>query len=374
MDFELNESQVMLKDSITRYLEKTYSFERRRELVHQGGGFSEENWTTFAELGWIGASLPEDVGGLGGSAVETAVIFEAFGQALVVEPLLGLGILPSRILLAAGGAAHELVPDIAEGKARIALAHGEVRARGLLSYVGARAEAAGDGFAINGVKSLVLGGPFADRLIVSARTRGADADSDGIGLFLVPADAPGVSITNLRLADGSRAAEITFDDVKVSSSGVLCPAGDGYAILDHAYAHAHIAIFAEAVGVMDRALWITRDYVKTRNQFGQAIGSFQSVQHRLADMLIKLELARSALFRAIAHIEAPAEERRRALSLAKVQMGKSAHFVGGQAIQLHGGIGITEEYIVGHLFKRLVFLDNLYGSSARQLELLVREG
>lgn len=369
MNFELDEMQTMLKDSIARFLEKEYDFDGRRKLVHEQGGFSEANWNIFAEMGWLGASLPEELGGLGGSAIEAAILMEEFGHAMVVEPFLAIGILAAQTLIGAGGdTAHALVRSIAAGERRIVLAHGEAAARGRIAHVGTAATATNDGYLLNGAKTLVIGAPFADSFIVSARTSGANADQDGISLFLVPIDTPGLNVHAFRLANGMRAAELTFSNVTVSSAAMIGAIGGGFAALDRGLAHATLAACSEALGAMDRALWLTRDYVQTRKQFGQTIGSFQSIQHRMADMLIEVELSRSVIFRALAHIDAEPKIRAHAVSIAKVQIGKSAKFVGGQAIQLHGGIGVTEEYIIGHYFKHLTFLDNLFGTVELHLQ------
>lgn len=369
MNFELDEMQVMLKDSVARFIEKEYDFEQRRKLVHDGGGFSNDHWATFAELGWLGAFLAEEEGGYGGGAVEAAIIMEEFGRALVVEPFLSLAILVTQTLVGSGDPRSlDLVQALVAGESHIALAHSEPQARGRIEHVVTRAEAIGDGWRLSGRKSLVIGAPFADRLLVSARTSGNDSDREGISLFLMPADLPGVERIDVRLADGSRASEILFDKVNLTADAVLGVIGEGYAALDRGHAHAIIGLCAEAVGAMDGALWMTRDYLQTREQFGKPLGSFQSLQHRMAEMLIELELSRSILYRALAHIDASPEDRAHAMAVAKVQVSKSLKFVGGQAIQLHGGIGVTEEYKVGHYFKRLTFLDNLFGQSQLHLD------
>ncbi len=362
MDFALDEMQTMIKDSVARWAEKEYDFETRRKLA-ESSGFSEGHWQTFVEMGWLAASLDEEHGGLGGSAEEAAILMEEFGKVLLLEPFLAVGVLAIQTLLGVGSdRASELITSIVGGEARIVLAHEEPKAAGHVAHVETSADAGGR---IGGTKTLVLGGPFASHLIVSARTGGDKRDEAGIALYLIEAGAPGVSRHDYRLADGTRASEIRFD----GATGELLSA-DGFAAIDRGYAHAIVMLSAEAVGVMDRALWTTRDYLKTRKQFGKYLADFQVLQHRMADMLTELELARSAVFRALGRLDAPQAERQRAVSACKVQIGKATRFVGAQAIQLHGGIGVTEEYMIGHYFKRLTFIDSAFGSGARHTKIL----
>jgi alkylation response protein AidB-like acyl-CoA dehydrogenase len=372
MDFSLAETQTMLRDGLRRYLDKEYDFQTRRKIVHESGGFLEGHWRFFAEMGLFGASLSEEEGGFGGSLVEAALIAEEMGRALVVEPYLAIAVLAARTLIEAGGeGALERVGQIVAGDGRIVLAHGEDAARGRIAYVDTRARRAGRGWRIDGLKTLVLGAPFAQELIVSARTSGDVSDPEGITLFLVDPESLGVRRDDFRLADGSRASQISFEQVQVANETMIGREGEAFAALSTAHAHAITVLCAEAIGAMDRALWLTRDYLKTREQFGQPIGNFQALQHRMADMLIELELSRSVLFRALANIGSAAPQRNHAVSVAKVQIGKSARFVGSQAIQLHGGIGVTEEYAVGHYFKRLSLIQNLFGTAQAHLSNIV---
>jgi alkylation response protein AidB-like acyl-CoA dehydrogenase len=364
MDFALDEMQTMIKDSVARWAEKEYDFEKRRKLAAESG-FSEDHWRLFAEMGWLGAGLSEEDGGLGGGAEEAAILAEEFGKVLLLEPYLAVAVLATQCLLGTGNdAARALVPEIAAGETRVVLAHEEVRAMGVLSHVATTASTDG---AINGVKTLVIGAPFAAKLIVSARTGGDTRDTNGIALYLVDVDAPGVEKRDYRLSDGQRASEITFKGAKGELIAV-----DGFPALDRAYAHAIVILAAEAVGAMERAMWITRDYLKTRKQFGRTLNEFQALQHRMADILIELELARSALYKALGQLDADPAERRLVLAALKVQLGKSTRFVGAQAIQLHGGIGVTEEYSIGHYFKRLILVDSQFGTSAQHQKLLAK--
>ena len=364
MDFALDEMQTMIRDSVSRWTEKEYDFERRRKLAAESG-FSEDHWRTFAEMGWLGAGLSEEDGGLGGGAEEAAILAEEFGKVLLLEPYMPVAVLAAQCLLGTGHAGgRELVQAIAGGETRAVLAHEEPRAMGVLSHVATRANADGG---IEGLKTLVLGAPFASKLIVSARTGGDTRDEAGIALYLIGSDAPGVARRDYRLADGTRASEISFTGAK----GELLTA-DGFAALDRGYAHALVSLAAEAVGVMERAMWITRDYLKTRKQFGKTLNEFQALQHRMAEMLTELELSRSALYRALGQLDADPAERRLVLAALKIQLGKSTRFVGAQAIQLHGGIGVTEEYSIGHYFKRLIFIDSAFGSSAQHQKILAK--
>lgn len=371
MNFELNEMQTLLKNSVAHWTAKNYGFEARSRLVNEEGGFSEAHWSAFVEFGWLGASLAEEDGGYGGGPIEAAIIMEEFGKALVTEPFLAVGVLTAQTLIGMGGKASiALVQAIQAGETRAVLAHTEAAARGDVGCVNSTARRTGTGWSLNGTKAMVWGGPFADQFIVSARSFGATRDRQGISLFLVPADAPGLNRRNARLSDGSRAAALSFTDVSIPQDALLGTDGGAFDALARGQAHGIVALCAEAVGAMDRVLWMTRDYLLMRKQFKQPIGNFQALQHCMADMLIELELSRSALYRALSRLGSPVEERDHAVSLAKVQIGKAAKFVGGQAIQLHGAIGVTEECAVGHYFRRLTLIDNSFGSVQNHLQLI----
>jgi alkylation response protein AidB-like acyl-CoA dehydrogenase len=363
MEFTLSEEQQLLKDSIARFVEREYSFDKRQKRVVEQSSFSETIWRTFADMGWLMLGLPEDKGGLGGSPVETAIVMEEFGKALVLEPFLHVAIMAARILIDAGDVSG-MIEAIGTGDVRPILAHSEADAYGALNWVQTRAEKTTGGWKISGQKSLVHAAAFATHFIVSARTSGNIGDAEGISLFIVAPDAHGLTSKSARLADNSRAAEITFDKCSASLIGV---AGVGLPIIETANAHATVAICSEAVGAMDKALWTTRDYLQTRQQFGVAIGTFQSLQHRMADMLIELEMARSQVYRGLAYLNAERDERDRAISSMKVQIGRSIKFTGYQSVQLHGGIGMTEDYLIGHYFKRLHMIDNGLGTVGTHL-------
>ena len=364
MEFGLSEEQQLLKDSIARFVEREYSFDQRQRLVTEGGGFSTANWRIFSDMGWLMLGIPESKGGLGGSVVDTAIVMEEFGKALVVEPFLHAAILAARVLIEARDESG-LVEAIGSGEAMPVLAHGEADAFGMLNWVETRAEKSGAVWKITGGKSLVNAAPFASHFIVSARKSGNAGDIEGISLFLIAPDATGLSRHDGRLADGSRAADISFDNCEGQLIG---PEGAALPILKTAYAHATIALAAEAVGVMDKSLWTTRDYLQTREQFGAPIGSFQALQHRMADMLIELEMARAQVYRALAHLDADPHTRDMAVSSMKVQIGRSAKYIGAQSIQLHGGMGMTEEYSIGHYFRRLCMIESAFGNTGVHLD------
>ncbi|MDB6062893.1 MAG: uncharacterized protein JWM78_2996 [Verrucomicrobiaceae bacterium] len=358
MNFNLTEEQHMLSDSVRRFLENECGLATGRDNK------SSDQWAKIAELGWLAIPLPESVGGLGGGAVETTLIMEEFGRVLAVEPFCAIGVVAAQLILAADSRQAEvLLPQLIAGNFRPIVAHHEHEARGVIEHVSLQANAHGDKWLLSGRKSLVVGANAANRFIVSARTDGDLRDRAGITLFSIACNAPGLQQNNIRLIDNRWAAELIFDNVEVSAMNVLGEVGEGYRAIDHAYAHGLLAQCAEAVGVMEQALWITRDYIKTRKQFGVALNTFQALQHRMAEMLIELELARSVVYRSLAFIDAPTDERNAALSLAKIKIGQAVRFVCGQAIQLHGGIGVTEEYSIGHYFKRAMTIENELGSS-----------
>jgi alkylation response protein AidB-like acyl-CoA dehydrogenase len=366
MDFALTEEQTMLRDSLRRYVDREYAFESRRALLGSAGGFSRAHWNTYAEMGWLGVGITEAAGGFGGDLSDTAIVLEEFGRGLVVEPYVACHVLPSRLLMSSGDArAAALTEAMISGETLYAVAHNEVAARGRVLWVETQATAVADGYSLSGSKLQVLAAPAADRFLVSARSSGASDSAHGISLFLVPRDTPGLALREYRLVDGSLAADLSFDRVQLPADALLGDYEAAADAIDRAYSAAIVACCAEMVGAMEQALWITRDYLRTRKQFGVAIGSFQALQHRMADMYMALEQARSMLFRGLAHAEvADAEVRREAVSAAKAQVGRSAQYVAAQAVQLHGGIGLTNEYSIGHYFKRLLVLEAAYGSSA----------
>jgi pimeloyl-CoA dehydrogenase small subunit len=378
MDFDLSDEQRLLKDSVNGLIEKQYGFEQRKEYGREPLGYSEARWKQFAELGLLALPFAEAQGGVGGTPVETMIVMEAFGRGLVLEPYLATVVLGGGLLRFAGSAAQldEMVPDIAAGSLRLAFAHTERQSRYDLADVAVDAKpSAGGGFVLSGHKGVVLHGEGADRLVVSARSAGGPREREGISLFLVDPTAEGVAVRGYPTVDGLRAAEITLRDVKLGPDALLGPRDHALPLIERAVGLAIAALTAEAVGAMSVMHELTVEYLKTRKQFGVAIGAFQALQHRAVDMLVALEQARSMAMLATMMAEAPDDaERRRTIAAAKVQCGRSGRYVGQQAIQLHGGIGMTEEYKVGHYFKRVTMIDTLFGDADHHLAAVADAG
>ena len=377
MDFDLSEEQRLLKESLERLTSDRYAFEQRKNYAQNADGWSRELWAQYAELGLLGLPFAEQHGGSAGGPVETMIVMEAFGRALTLEPYLATVVMGGGFLRHGGNAEQcsNLVPKIADGSLTIAFAHTERQSRYDLHDVETRAARDGSGWVIDGEKGVVLHGDTADRLIVTARIGGGRRDRDGIGVFLVDCKAAGVSRRGYPTQDGLRAAELSLANVKVGPEGVLGEPGSALALIERVADEAIAAMCAEAVGAMATMHELTVDYLKTRRQFGREIGSFQILQHRAVDMLIALEQARSmAMFATMMSTEEDVSERRNAVSAAKVQIGRSGKFIGQQAIQLHGGIGMTMEYKAGHYFKRVTMIDTMFGDADHQLRQLARGG
>ncbi|NMF88574.1 acyl-CoA dehydrogenase family protein [Aromatoleum petrolei] len=371
MDFNYSEEQQMLTDTIGRFVEKTYDFESRRKLAKTELGFSREHWSTLAEMGLMALVVPEEFGGMGGSPVETLIVMEAFGRGLVLEPYVGTAVVAANLITEAGNVAQKeaMLGAIADGSRRFALAALEPQGRFDLWDVATRATSDGAGYVLDGRKAVVLGGDSADTLIISARTSGRTTDRVGISLFLVDAKAPGLTIEGFPNLDGQRSAEVTLSNVRVGSEALLGARDAGYPSLEWAVDHGIAALCAEAVGVMSKLLDTTAEYLRTRKQFGKPIGSFQALQHAAADMLTALEQCRSAAVMAAAKVDsADAAERRAAISAAKTIVGQAGRAIGKHAVQLHGGMGMTDELAVGHYFKRLLCIDMTWGDSDHHIE------
>ena len=377
MDFALSEEQMLLRNSVERLFADQYAFEARKRYAQEPGGFSRALWRQYAELGLLGLPFSEEHGGSAGGPVETMIVMDAIGRALALEPYLATVVLAGGLLQLGGSDAlrGELIPQIAGGDLILAFAHGERQARYDLADVATTARRDGSGYVLDGAKSLVLHGDSAQRFVVSARVGGGQREQDGIALFLVDAAAPGVSTRGYDTVDGQRAAEVTLAGVRVGADAVIGEAGAAFPLIERIADAAMAALTAEAVGAMAAMHEITVDYIKTRKQFGVTIGSFQALQHRAADMLVALEQARSmALLATVMVGEDDRRERRAAIAAAKVQIGRSGRFVGQQAIQLHGGIGMTMEAKVGHYFKRLTTIDTMFGDADYHLGLLAASG
>ncbi|MGE3148422.1 MAG: acyl-CoA dehydrogenase family protein [Pseudorhodoplanes sp.] len=370
MDFELTEEQSLLREMTARLIAEDDAAERA-VAADRPDGFSRKRWRRFSELGLLGLPFDEDQGGVGGTALETMLVMEQFGRGLVIEPYLASVVLSGNALRL--GDKPELLPGIAAGECLVAFAHQEEQARYDLAHVETGARPNEGGYVLDGTKTLVLHGDSADWLVVSARLSGERTDKAGIGLFLVKADARGVTRHGYRTIDGRRAAEIALSDVSVAADACIGTPGDAFALIERVIAIAIAAVAAEAVGCMNALMDLTVEYLKTRKQFGAPIGSFQALQHRAADMLIATEQARSmAMFAAMMADDPDPVARRKAIAAAKVQIGKSGKLVGKEAIQLHGGIGMTDEYKAGHYFKRLTVIDALFGDADHHLGVLAR--
>ncbi|WP_316206955.1 MULTISPECIES: pimeloyl-CoA dehydrogenase small subunit [unclassified Bradyrhizobium] len=366
MDFDLTEEQRLLKDSIDGLLADAYDFDKRKLYMKEKGGWSRAMWSKLAEQGLLGLPFSEDDGGFGAGGVETMIVMEAMGRALVLEPYLATVVLAGGFLRHGGSAAQKSahLPGIIDGSRTFAFAQLEKQSRYDLFDVATSAKKKGDGWVIDGEKFVVLNGENADTLIVTARTSGGQRDKSGIGVFIVPADAKGVTRKGYPTQDGLHAADITFTGVEVGADAAIGDPVNALPLIERVVDEARIALCAEAVGLMDESLKTTVEYIKTRKQFGVAIGSFQSLQHRASDMFVALEQARSmSMFATMAAEFDDAKERATSIAAAKVQIGKSAKFVGQQAIQLHGGIGMTMEAKIGHYFKRLTMIESTFGDT-----------
>ena len=377
MDFDLSEEQRLLKESLDRLLGDRYAFEQRKTYGQNPEGWSRELWAQYAELGLLGLPFAERYGGSAGGPVETMIAMEAFGRALALEPYLATIVLGGGFLRHGGSAEQcaELIPKIASGSLTAAFAHTERGSRYDLHDIETRAVRDGAAWRIDGEKGVVLHGDTADRLIVTARVGGARRDREGIAAFMVDANAAGVSRRGYPTQDGLRAAEIALSQVRVGPEAVFGEPGAALPLVERVVDEAIAALCAEAVGAMAVMHELTVDYLKTRRQFGREIGSFQILQHRAVDMLIALEQARSmAMFATMMAAEDNAAERRNAISAAKVQIGRSGKFIGQQSVQLHGGIGMTMEYKVGHYFKRATMIEMMFGDADYHLRELARRG
>ncbi|HEV7878396.1 pimeloyl-CoA dehydrogenase small subunit [Bradyrhizobium sp.] len=377
MDFDLSEEQRLLKESVDGLLNSSYDFDSRKKYAAEKGGWSRSMWNKLAEQGLLGLPFSEDDGGFGAGAVETMIVMEALGKALLLEPYLPTVVLGGGFLRRGGSAEQKAghIPDIIEGSKTFAFAQLEKNSRYDLNDVSTSAKRKGDGWVIDGEKFVVLNGEAADTLVVTARTGGGQRDSSGIGVFLVPGNANGVSKKGYPTQDGLHAADITFTGVEVGADATIGDPEDSLPLIEQVVDDARIAICAEAVGAMDESLKSTVEYLKTRTQFGVPIGSFQVLQHRAADMFVAVEQARSmSMFATMAADFEDAKERANAVAAAKVQIGKSAKFVGQQAIQLHGGIGMTMEAKIGHYFKRLTMIENTFGDTDYHLRRVSEQG
>ena len=365
MDFSFSDEQALLQESVSRFITNDYGFDARQKNSRSELGYGAENWKTFAELGWLGVPFAESAGGFGGGAVELMLMMEEFGKGLVVEPYVSTVVACGTALNVAGSEQQqaEHIPSIVDGSKLWALAFAEPQSRFNLADLTTSAKKDSGKYLLNGYKAVVVGGPNADFFIVSVRTSGEQRDREGVSLFIIPSDAPGVSTRDYPTVDGQRASELTLDNVELDESSLLGQEDHGLSVLEQATDLATLAVGSEAVGCMEVLYKDTVEYCKNREQFGQPIGKFQVLQHRMVDMFMEHEQSKSLMFMAAMRWdEGYGPEAQKAVSAFKVQVGKSGKFVGQGAVQLHGGMGMTDELNIGHYFKRLTIIDTMFGN------------
>jgi len=364
MDFDFSDDQEMLRDSVRKWVDKAYGFEQRRATV-KAGGFSADAWTGLADLGLTGLQVPEALGGMAFGPVDAMVVMEELGRGIVLEPYAAVCLVATHLLKAGNAPSAELwLQGIASGKERVVLAHQERHARYKLAHVETTAKNVNGTWQLNGKKIVVPAGAHAGAFVVPARVSGSVDSPEGIALLLLSKGEKGAKVTGYGTQDGASAADLTLTDADAIE---LLPAGPAFAALEEAVDIGIAALCAEAVGVMDKLVAVTIEYMNTRKQFGVTIATFQALRHRIADVKMQLELARSMSYFASLKLGEPAPARRRAIAQAKLQLGQSMRFVGQQCIQLHGGIGVTDEYIASHYFKRLTVMEMSYGDTLHQV-------
>ena len=364
MNFDFTEEQVMLRDSVARYVQDDYDWEARVAIAGSDDGIDRARWQTFAELGWLSIPFAEEHGGFGGSAVDMMVVMEELGKGLVLEPYFATVMLYGGLLQK--GASAELqtqcIPPIIDGSSLGAFAYLERQSRYELADVLTTAAAESDGYILNGEKVVVFNGANADQLIVSARTSGEQSDESGISLFLVAADAAGIERTSYSMMDGQRVANIVLRDVRVPAGNLVGELDGGYALMEAVVMEANLALAAEALGIMHQLNAKTVEYTRTREQFGVAIGSFQALQHRMVDTFMSYEQTKSLLYRAVCALTDEQEDEVQAIHALKVMVDKAGKHIFGEAIQIHGGMGITDELDIGHYAKRLMMINTTFGN------------
>jgi len=364
MNFDFSEEQVMLRDSVARFVQDQYDWDTRRAIVEGDEAFSRENWQSFAELGWLSIPFSEDNGGFGGNAIDTMLVMEEMGKGLVAEPFMPTVLLFGGLIQHAGSAAQReaWLPRVIGGEVQGAFAYLERQSRFELADVTTTAAADGDGFVINGEKTVVFNGATADALVVSARTSGAQTDTAGISLFIVDAGADGVEKTSYRLMDGQLVANIRFNNVRVGADALLGERDKAFAAIEAVTNDATLALCSEALGIMGWLNATTVEYTRTREQFGVAISTFQALQHRMVETFMAYEQTKSLLYRAVSSAADRSDEARRNLHALKVIVARHGKLVGDEAIQIHGGMGITDELAVGHYVKRLMMINTIFGN------------
>ena len=370
MNFELSEEQKMIQQSVERFVQENYDLTNRVKISSEDPGYSKEYWGSMADLGWLGLAFDEEDGGFGGNQIDTLVLMEQFGKGLVLEPFLANIVLGGGIIKRAASPAikESIIPSLMEGKLQITLAYAEEQSRFDIEDVATAAREEDGGFVINGKKSMVLNAESADKIIVVTRTSGSQVDENGISLFIVDASSEGVEKQNFPTVDGLRASEITFEDVKVTSEALVGEKDKGFTILQAVVNDAILALSAEAVGAMEVLYKDTVEYTQQREQFDHALSDFQVLQHRMVDMFMEYEQCKSLLFRATLETVEDPHLAQRTIHALKHLIGKSGIFVGESAVQLHGGMGVTEELRIGHFFKRLLVIDSQFGNADFHLD------
>ena len=370
MNFELSEEQKMIQQSVERFVQENYDLPTRVKLSGDGVGFSKEYWNSMAELGWLGLPFSEDDGGFGGNQIDVIVIMEQFGRGLVLEPYLSSVVMAGGAIKRGGSdkLKQEFLSSLIEGSKQLSFGYAELQSRFDLDDVATTAKKEGDTYVINGQKSMVLNAESADAIVVSVRTDGAQVDKNGISLFLVDADSKGVEMENFPTVDGLRASEISFENVEVDSSRLIGPINEGFGILQEATNDAILALCAEAVGAMEVLYKDTVEYTQQREQFDHPLSDFQVLQHRMVDMFMEYEQSKSMLLRATLETVQDPIAAQKTIHGLKYLVGKSGIFVGENAVQLHGGMGVTEELRIGHFFKRLLVIDSQFGNADFHLD------
>ena len=370
MDFTFNEEQTLIQRQVEQFIQRDYDWESRQSLILTDSGYSLDNWNTFAELGWLGISISDDSGGFGGSSVDTMILMEEFGKGLVLEPFLETVVMCAELIDKAGTLEQkkDVLTDVVEGKIQLALAYAEPQSRFNLADVMTEAKLESDNFILNGFKSVVMNGPNANKFIISARTSGDQRDESGISLFLVDAEVSGLSSRDYQTVDNRRASELTLESVVIPRSCLIGELDEGFMVLDAAIERSILAISAEAVGAMEVLYKTTVEYTKTREQFGTPIGKFQVLQHRMVDMFMEYEQCKSLLYMATMKHDEDSADAKKAISGLKYQVGNASKFIGQQSVQLHGGMGVTDELNVGHYFKRLTTIGTIFGNSDYHLK------
>ena len=369
MNFDLTDERQMLQDGLRRYLADAYNAGARKSIDEAEVGFSEDIWNSLADMGVIGALFSEEEGGFSGEGFDIALVFEEMGRVGAQDPLIDTAVLGGGLISILGnGGQKDLVEAIITGSQHLAFAHGEPTSRFDLSNVSTTAKQSDEMYVLNGRKAVVVNAPSSSHLIISARTSGDTTDTSGISLFLVKSDADGVTLRSYPLVGGGHAAEVTLSDVAVQKDALLVVEGEAFDAISAVNAKATLAICAEALGLMESIKTLTNEYLKTRKQFGVPIGKFQALQHRLADVLIEIEQARSAVINLAGHLDAEASVRDVHVSATKNLVGLTARLVAEEGIQMHGGIGMTMEYDLGHLAKRLTMIDHRFGDTDYHME------